>query len=144
MPKVKNFFKKLLLIILINNCMATFKGFSTVNKVRAPFVVTDAELVKRDLLNTFYTKKGERVMRPNYGSIIWDLLMDPEDTTTNSEIIEDVKRIVDADPRVEYVDTTIYTLDHTIRIEVELSFLPFNNKDILYIEYIREISEGVS
>jgi phage baseplate assembly protein W len=124
--------------------MATFKGFSTVNKVRAPFVVTDAELVKRDLLNTFYTKKGERVMRPNYGSIIWDLLMDPEDTTTNSEIIEDVKRIVDADPRVEYVDTTIYTLDHTIRIEVELSFLPFNNKDILYIEYIREISEGVS
>jgi phage baseplate assembly protein W len=124
--------------------MATFKGFSTVGKVRAPFVVTDAELVKRDLLNTFYTKKGERVMRPNYGSIIWDLLMDPEDTTTNSEIIEDVKRIVDADPRVEYVDTTIYTLDHTIRIEVELSFLPFNNKDILYIEYIREISEGVS
>jgi phage baseplate assembly protein W len=124
--------------------MATFKGFSTVDKVRAPFVVTDAELVKRDLLNTFYTKKGERVMRPNYGSIIWDLLMDPEDTTTNSEIVDDVRRIVDADPRVEYLDTTIYTLDHTIRIEVELSFLPFNNKDILYIEYIREISEGVS
>jgi phage baseplate assembly protein W len=124
--------------------MATFKGFSTVDTVRAPFVVTDAELVKRDLLNTFYTKKGERVMRPNYGSIIWDLLMDPEDTTTNSEIVDDVKRIVDADPRVEYLDTTIYTLDHTIRIEVELSFLPFNNKDILYIEYIREISEGVS
>lgn len=124
--------------------MATFKGFSTVDKVRAPFVVTDAELVKRDLLNTFYTKKGERVMRPNYGSIIWDLLMDPEDSTTNSEIVDDVRRIVDADPRVEYLDTTIYTLDHTIRIEVELSFLPFNNKDILYIEYIREISEGVS
>ena len=123
--------------------MATFKGLSTVDKVRAPYTLVDAELVKRDLLNTFYTKKGERVMRPNYGSIIWDLLMDPEDSVTNAEIVEDVKRIIDGDPRVEYLDTVIYTMDHSIRIEVHLNFLPFNNKDILYVEYTRNITEGV-
>lgn len=123
--------------------MATFKGFSTINKVRAPYTLTDGELVKRDLLNTFYTKKGERLMRPNYGSMIWDLLMNPEDSLTNNEIIEDVKRIIEADPRVEFIDATIYTLEYTIRIEVELRILPFNNPETLYLEYTRNIIEGV-
>lgn len=128
---------------MINNCMAKFKGFSTVDRVRAPYTLVDNELVKRDLLNTFYTKKGERLMRPNYGSIIWDLLMDPEDGFTNSEIIEDIKKIVEADPRVEYLDATIFTLEHSIRIEVVLRMLPFNNTDTLYLEYTRKIIEGV-
>ena len=123
--------------------MAKFKGFSTIDKVRAPYTLTDNELVKRDLLNTFYTKKGERLMRPNYGSIIWDLLMNPEDAATNSDIVDDIKRIIDADPRVEYIDTTIYTLDHSIRIEIVLRILPFNNTDTLYLEYTRNIIEGV-
>lgn len=82
-------------------------------------------------------------MRPNYGSIIWDLLMDPEDGFTNSEIIEDIKKIVEADPRVEYLDATIFTLEHSIRIEVVLRMLPFNNTDTLYLEYTRKIIEGV-
>lgn len=128
---------------MINNCMAKFKGLSTVDKIRAPYTLVDNELVKRDLLNTFYTKKGERVMRPNYGSIIWDLLMNPEDSLTNSEIIEDIKKIIDADPRVEYVDATIFTLEYAIRIEVILKMLPFNNVDTLYLEYTRNIIEGV-
>ena len=58
-----------------------FKGFSTVDKNRAPYTLTDTNLIKRDLLNHFYTKKGERVMRPNFGSIIWDMLMEPETPT---------------------------------------------------------------
>ena len=128
---------------MINNCMAKFKGLSTVDKVRAPYTLVDNALIKRDLLNTFYTKKGERLMRPNYGSIIWDLLMNPEDSYTNSEIIEDVKQIIDADPRVEYIDATIYTLEQSIRIEVVLKILPFNNPDTLYLEYTRKIIEGV-
>ena len=73
-------------MFLINTCMAIFKGFSTIDKVRAPYTLTDIDLVKRDLLNHFYTKKGERLMKPNFGSIIWDLLMEPEDTVTEEDI----------------------------------------------------------
>ena len=51
--------------------MATiFRGFSTVDTVKAPFSLSDMELVKRDLLNEFNTRKGERVMRPNFGCIV--------------------------------------------------------------------------
>ena len=56
--------------------MATiFKGFSTIDKIRAPYSLFDQELIKRDLLNEFQTRRGERLMKPNFGSIIHDLLM---------------------------------------------------------------------
>jgi len=121
--------------------MAIFKGFSTIDKVRAPYTLVDVELVKRDLLNHFYTKKGERLMKPNFGSIIWDLLMEPEDTVTEEEIKEDIQRIIDTDPRVELNDITLYLMDHTIRADVSLKFNPGNEEDVLYLEFINE-NEG--
>ena len=119
--------------------VAKFRGFSTIDRIRAPYTLEGQDLVKRDLLNTFYTKKGERVMRPEYGSIIWDLLMNPDDISTEKEIREDVIRIVAGDPRVEHLYTTVVYMDHTIRIEINLKFVLLNNSDILYLEYNREI-----
>ena len=119
--------------------VAKFRGFNTVDKIRAPYTLDGRDLVKRDLLNTFYTKKGERVMRPEYGSIIWDLLMNPDDTATEREIRDDVLRIVDADPRVEHLYTTVIYMDNTIRIEINLKYLILNNEDVLFLEYTREI-----
>jgi phage baseplate assembly protein W len=119
--------------------VAKFKGFSTVDRIRAPYTLEGRDLVKRDLLNTFYTKKGERLMRPNYGSVIWDLLMNPDDTATEKEIRDDVDRIIDSDPRVDLLDTVIIYMDHTIRIEINLKYVLLNDSDTLYLEYTRDI-----
>lgn len=120
-------------------CMATlFRGFSTVDKVKAPFGLSDIELVKRDLLNEFYTRKGERVMRPNFGSIIWDLLMNPEDTFTVDEIRDDIERIVAKEQRVQLLDVNIFTSDHSVRAEVELNYVILNSKDTLFLEFTTE------
>lgn len=119
--------------------VAKFKGFSTVDRIRAPYTLEGRDLVKRDLLNTFYTKKGERLMRPNYGSVIWDLLMNPDDTATEKEIRDDVERIIDSDPRVDLLDTIIIYMDHTIRIEINLKYVLLNDSDTLYLEYTRNI-----
>lgn len=119
--------------------MATlFKGFSTVDKVKAPFGLSDIELVKRDLLNEFYTRKGERVMRPNFGSIIWDLLMNPEDSFTVDEIRDDIERIVAKEQRVQLLDVNIFTSDHSVRAEVELNYVILNSKDTLFLEFTTE------
>jgi phage baseplate assembly protein W len=118
--------------------MVTFKGFSTVDKVRAPYTLEDIELVKRDLLNTFYTRRGERLMRPNHGSNIWDLLMNPEDTLTRAEIEEDVKRIIDAEPRVKHVETIMFYSDQALRIEVTIQYIETGDQDALYLEYVRQ------
>lgn len=127
------------LFISINMGMATiFKGFSTVDKIRAPYSLTDIDLVKRDLLNEFNTRLGERVMRPNFGSIIWDLLMNPEDSFTEQDVREDIEKIVGKDNRVELVDITVFRSDHTIRAEVELLFVILKTSDILYLEFTQE------
>ena len=119
--------------------MAMFKGFSTIDKARAPYTLIDKELVKRDLLNHFHTRKGERLMRPQFGSIIWDLLMNPEDDLTEDLVKEDIERIIDTDPRVDLKDTSIFVLDHTIRAEVTLIYKGINDEDILYLEFVNKV-----
>ena len=119
--------------------VAKFKGFNTIDRIRAPYTLEGRDLVKRDLLNIFYTKKGERLMRPNFGSIIWDILMNPDDEATEKEIRDDVERIIDSDPRVDHLKTTIIFMDHTIRIEIDIKYVLLNDSDILYLEYTREI-----
>lgn len=122
---------------MINTCMATlFKGFSTVDKVRAPYTLTDAELVKRDLLNHFYTRQGERIMRPTFGSVIWDFLMEPQDPDTQEIIKEDIERIINSDPRVEFQETNLLVLDHTIQAEVKIKYKLLNSEDTLFLEYV--------
>ena len=128
---------------MINTCMATlFRGFSTVDKVRAPYTLTDADLVKRDLLNHFYTRIGERVMRPTFGSVIWDYLMEPQDPDTQNIIEEDVKRIVDSDPRVEFQETNLLVLDHTIQVEVKIKYKLLGSEDTLFLEYVTSNTDG--
>ena len=128
---------------MINTCMATlFKGFSTVDKVRAPYTLTDAALVKRDLLNHFHTRIGERIMRPTFGSVIWDYLMEPEDPRTQEIIKDDIERIVNSDPRVEHQDTTLLILDHTIQAEVKIKYKLLNSEDSLFLEYVTNSTDN--
>jgi len=127
---------------MINTYMATlFKGFSTVDKNRAPYTLTDTNLIKRDLLNHFYTKRGERVMRPNFGSIIWDMLMEPETPTLQEDIKDDIKRIVDLDPRVELENTILYITDQSIRAEVVIKYYNIDQAETLFLEYNRRNAE---
>lgn len=122
--------------------VAIFKGFSTADQIRPPYTLEGFDLVKQDLINHFYTRKGERLMRPEYGSVIWDLIMNPQDPNTEQLIRDDVKRIISTDPRVDHLSTTIYTLDHAIRVEVELKYVLLNTTDVLYLDYVSEL-EGL-
>ena len=79
--------------------MAKFQGFKspTVGPVE---VLYDAELVQADLLNHFYTMKGERVMDAEYGFIGWDLIFELKTPGVKDRIEQDARRIVQSDPRV--------------------------------------------
>ena len=122
--------------------MATlFKGFSTIDKNRAPYTLTDTDLIKRDLLNHFYTKKGERVMRPNFGSIIWDMLMEQDSPTLQEDIKDDIERIVNLDPRVSLENTILYINDQTIRAEVIIKYYNIEQSETLFLEFSRRNAE---
>ena len=126
-------------MILINTSMATiFRGFNTIDKPKAPFSLSDEELIKRDLLNHFYTKRGERVMRANFGSIIHDIIMNPMDQMTETDVREDIERIIESDSRVRLDDIKVVIEDHTIRCEVDISFNVLRSSDTLYLEFVNE------
>jgi phage baseplate assembly protein W len=111
-----------------------YKGFSTVNRSKK-FRVTDVELVKQDLLNHFSVRKGEKVMQPNFGSIIWGLLFEPMDSQTRQLIIDDVTRIVGYDPRVSLENITIIEQEHGIQIELDLIYIPSNQATNMSLQF---------
>ena len=114
-----------------------YKGFSTIGKVRAPYTAIDGELIKIDLLNELRARKGERVMRPNFGTTIYDILMNPIDEFVIEEVREEVQRVIEKDPRVEIDEIFTQTQDHFIRVQVQLKFLPTLAEDRLFLEYAR-------
>ena len=75
-------------------------------------------------------------MRPTFGSVIWDYLMEPEDPETQEIIKEDIERIVKTDPRVQLEDINLTILDHTIQAEVKIKYLLLNSTDTLFLEYV--------
>jgi phage baseplate assembly protein W len=117
--------------------MATYIGFSTYNRDRK-FTLSDFDLVRQDLLNHFSIRKGEKLMNPNFGTIIWDTLFEPLDENTKDLIAEDVKRIVDYDPRVEVDNVVITEYDHGIQLELELVYVLTNQVTQLAIKFDRE------
>lgn len=124
--------------------MARLIGFSTIDKGKAPFRVLGKECVLRDLQNEFYTKKGERPMRPSFGCIIWDLLMDPATGEVEKLAKEDIQRILKRDPRVAEKKVKVIVLDNSISAEVVIDVVPFNSVETLFLTYTQQIEEGIS
>jgi phage baseplate assembly protein W len=104
--------------------MRKFKGYSTVDKTWGNFKLYDIDLVKRDLLNELYTRKGERLMAPQFGSIVWDLLFDPLTDEIIEAIRADCVRIVTKDPRLDIVNIDVIDNDHTIIVTIVLKYVP--------------------
>jgi len=120
-----------------------YVGFSTVNRDEAPFRLVDIELVKQDLLNAFNTRRGERVMRPEFGTVIFDLLFDPFDDETKDLVVEDAVNIVRSDPRVALISIDAKELEHVLRLEIQLQFTPQDVVDNLFVEYDRKNKEAI-
>ena len=117
-------------------------GFTTYNKKSPPFTIEGFELAKQDLLNAFLTKRGERVMRPDYGTIIFDLLFEPFDEDLQEAVAEDARRIISQDPRLQLVRLETRELEHTLRLDITLNYVPLDVVDQLTVEYDRQNAEA--
>lgn len=99
-------------------------------------VKVDNAVIIRDLTNALMTRRGERVMRPNFGSIIHDLLFDVDTGNTVDAIRNDVKSIIGNDPRVSYVNSDIQqTDDHSYELTVEVKSVITNEILSLTIDF---------
>ena len=100
-----------------------YKGFSTVDNTNTGNQLYDFDLIKQDILNHFNTKKGQRVMNPEFGSIIWDLIMEPMTDQVKELLVADITKICNFDPRVIPIQMNLtdypsgYMLELTIQIK---------------------------
>lgn len=111
-----------------------YKGFSTKQyQHNKNFVMTDIELVKEDLLNHIFTRKGERVRMANFGTIIPDLVFEPLTDVIVGLVESELRRVFEYDPRVELVDMVVIPLvaEGAIIALVDLNYVELREADRL-------------
>lgn len=84
----------------------SFRNFSKNKSIK----LYDVDLIKKDLLNHIFTRRGERVKMFTYGTRIPDLVFEQLDDIALTVITEDLNAVVSSEPRVNLVDLRIVPL----------------------------------
>lgn len=97
------------------------------------YYLTDQPLVIRDFLNALNIRKGEKPGKPDYGTTIWDFVFEPNTLDTQTQLVNEIRRIVNQDPRIILNTINCYPQDNGILLEVELAISPFNQAQLLNV-----------
>jgi len=114
--------------------MAIYRGFSTQGQSKK-FRATDAALIKQDLINHFNIRKGEKLMNPAFGTIIWSMLFEPLTNDTKEAIVTDITQIINYDPRVNVNNVTVNELEHGLQVIIDLTYINNNQSDVLLMNF---------
>lgn len=112
----------------------TYKGFNSKDPKNG-FKSYDADLVKQDLINHFYIRKGQKLENPDFGTVIWDLLFEPFTEDVKKIISDDVEAVINYDPRISVNSVLVDSTDQGIRIEAEIIYLPFNISENMTFDF---------
>jgi len=111
--------------------MALYRGYNTIDNKSTKTRLEDFELIKRDLSNHFNIRRGEKLMNPNFGTIIWEILFEPMTEEIKDAIIEDVTRVVTYEPRVIVDNILVDEYQRGIIIEIRLRYKNTNEADTM-------------
>jgi len=112
--------------------MPTFIGFNTQGQYKK-FTLTDAELVKRDLLNALNIRQGQLTGRPAYGTALWDNLFENQGNETDAAITKEIQRVAGGDPRLQISEIDIFPQQNGILIQLLLTIVPSTDAERLSI-----------
>lgn len=116
-----------------------YKGFSSLDENNPSSKLFDLDLIKQDILNHFNTKKRSRVMNPNFGSDIWDILMEPLTPQIRDRLVNDVRTICTADPRVTPTQMDITEYSDGFILELTLVLNSTNESSTMKIKFNQAI-----
>ena len=93
------------------------------------------ELVKRDLMNHFQTRRGERLNNLEFGSRIWEFTFEQMTDELREAILADVQHIINSDPRVQAKDVTIQQFQNGFQIEMDLYYVITDHSEKIYVQF---------
>lgn len=114
--------------------MITYRGFSTTLSTKK-YSLTDFVLAKQDLINYFQIRKGEKLMQPEFGTIIWDMLFEPLNDETQQIITDDITRIASYDPRLSVGQVAVSQQDRGFLVEISLTYIPTDQTDLIALNF---------
>ena len=115
-----------------------YKGYSTLDSEFTGVKLDDIELVKRDLLNHFGIRRGEKLMNPSFGTSIHDLIMDPLTEDTKNLLLDEIQQVIDYDPRVELQELLVDEIPqgNGIQAQVSLLYVQQNQTETLLVKFL--------
>lgn len=120
-----------------------YKGFSTVNQASRDVRLYDFDLIKQDFINQFSIRKNERVMNPEFGTIIWDAIYDPFTEDLKAAIAQDVTRIVNLDPRISVTEIDITEKDFGMILEITLTYVDTDQTETISLNFDKSLGLSV-
>lgn len=99
--------------------------------------------IRESLRILFLTRKGERVMHPNYGCGLHDLVFEPMDNKTRSAIEHSIRQaILFYEPRIDVITIDVQTQDYLEgRLSIDLVYrvrATNSRKNVVFPFYIYE------
>lgn len=124
--------------------MSDIIGYTTVDQAFTSKPLTDLELAKRDLLNHFHIRKGEKWTNPEFGSNLPFYVFQPLDDITIDLIKQEVFEIVSFDPRFDVIENIINVNEdsHYVTINVKLMYVPSTTAIDLQVKFDKESSNN--
>ena len=127
------------------------RGFdvpSRVDHAGSLALVTGGTSIERAMRMVLGTAPGERVMRPDFGCAIWDLLFEPINDNTLGLMAEAVREALDRwEPRAEVTDVQVTPLDDAaghVAIAVAYTVRATNDRRNLVFPFYTIPGEGES
>jgi phage baseplate assembly protein W len=117
----------------------TYKGFSS-NETTNNFKLYDIDLVKQDIINHFYIRKGEKLENPDFGTIIWDMIFEPFTEDVKNQISKDVETVINYDPRITVDQVTVDSTEQGIRIQADVTYIALNLRESMKFDFDRASS----
>lgn len=118
-----------------------YRGYSSYEyEKNKTLKINDLELVKLDLLNHIFTRRGERVMMPTFGTRIPDLAFEPLDDITLDILRNDLMEVFNFDPRVQVLELVVtpnYDAN-SVTASARLLYIELNMEDVLNLNIVFE------
>lgn len=119
-----------------------YRGFSTVGRPISSSKIYDFELIKQDLLNVFNTRKGERVMSPEFGTVIWDMIFEPFTPETKAVIGREVDTILSGDPR--FIPTAVEVSEHEYGLILDITIQIVSTSQVENMSFDFDKNKGLT
>ena len=113
-------------------------GFSSVDIANTNSKLYDLDLIKQDIINQFQTRKGERVMNPTFGTIIWDVLNEPMTPEIHDLLVTDLQTICASDPRVTPTQINVNEQPGGFLIEITVQLVGTDQSSTMLLNFNKE------